>query len=99
MSTDTKYCNVHKAYYVGTCPYCAEITHDPVSRPAGYVQGDVECVDALRACLTEDEFRGACKSQAMQYAWRERFKGGDQDLKKAVWWLRMAVGDDPRRDR
>lgn len=73
--------------------------HDPVERPAGYTQGDVECVDAERACLTPEEFRGACKAQALQYLWRERLKGGDQDLRKAIWWLRMAVGDDPRLDR
>lgn len=72
---------------------------DPVQRPVGYNQGDIECVDAQRAMLTEDEFRGSCKAQAMQYIWRERLKGGDQDLLKAAWWLRMAAGDDPRKDR
>lgn len=72
---------------------------DPVDKPEGYNQGDVECVDALIAALSEEEFRGACKAQALQYVWRERLKGGDQDLKKSIWWLRMAVGDDPRADR
>ena len=70
--------------------------HDPVNRPAGYNQGKIECVDGCRSSLTAEEFRGSCKAQAMQYIWRERLKGGDEDLRKAIWWLRMAVGDDPR---
>ena len=72
---------------------------DPVNRPEGYTQGLVECVDGEMSCLTADEFRGSCKAQALQYIWRERLKGGDEDLRKAIWWLRMAVGDDPRVER
>jgi hypothetical protein len=72
---------------------------DVVDRPLHYNQGDIECVDAMRASLTEEEFRGGCKQQALQYIWRERNKGGDEDLRKAIWWLRMAVGDDPREYR
>lgn len=80
-------------------PRFAEDVFDPVNNPAGYTQGEIECVDAERSCLTPEEFRGACKAQALQYLWRERLKGGDEDLRKAIWWLRMAVGDDPRADR
>ena len=73
--------------------------HHPVTKPAGYTQGEIECIDAQRSCLTAEEYRGSCKAQALQYIWRERHKGGDEDLKKAIWWLRMALGDDPRTDR
>lgn len=73
--------------------------HDPVTRPKHYTDGDIECVDASRAQLTPEEFRGGCKMQAIQYIWRERLKNGDEDLRKAIWWLRMAVGDDPRTER
>ncbi len=76
-----------------------EMNHDPVNRPAGYTQGDIECVDAELSALTADEFRGLCKGQALQYIWRERQKGGVEDLRKAIWWLRMAAGDDPRTER
>jgi len=72
---------------------------DPVNKPAHYNDGEIECIDAMRSALTDEEFRGGCKMQAMQYIWRERLKGGDQDLQKAVWWLRMASGDDPREYR
>jgi len=73
--------------------------HDPVTHPEGYTQGDIECVDGERSALTAEEFRGKCKGAALEYIWRERHKGGDEDLRKAIWWLRMATGDDPRTDR
>lgn len=97
-------CAKHQQWYdCGTnCPDCEtdiDKLFDPVSKPEHYTDGDIECVDASRACMTEDEFRGGCKMQALQYIWRERLKGGDQDLQKAVWWLRMAAGDDPRGER
>lgn len=69
---------------------------DPVTKPEGYNMGEIECIDAMRSALNAAEFRGGCKMQAMQYVWRERYKGGDQDIEKAIWWLRMAIGDDPR---
>lgn len=77
----------------------ARVGFDAVEYPAHYNQGDIECVDAVRSQLTPEEFRGGCKQQAMQYIARERMKGGDQDLRKAIWWLRMAIGDDPRSYR
>ncbi len=70
---------------------------DVVNRPIHYRQGVIECVDAMRSALTEEEFRGGCKKEALQYIWRERHKNGDEDLRKAIWWLRMATGDDPRK--
>ena len=72
---------------------------DNVSNPSHYQAGGIECVDGACAALTPEEFRGGCKQQALQYIWRERLKGGDEDLRKAIWWLRMAVGDDPRSER
>jgi hypothetical protein len=62
-------------------------THDPVNSPAHYTQGSVEAIEAIRAALTPEEFRGFCKGNALKYSWRERHKGGDEDLKKAAWYL------------
>jgi hypothetical protein len=39
------------------------------------------------AALTEEEFRGYCKGNAMKYIWRERHKGGTESLEKAQWYL------------
>lgn len=60
---------------------------DPVDHPAHYTQGEVQSIDALKSALTPEEFRGFCKGSIMQYIWREKHKGGKEDLKKAAWYL------------
>jgi hypothetical protein len=60
---------------------------DLVNAPPHYRQGDIECIDAIRSALTDDEFRGYVKGNAIKYLWREKHKGGDEDLKKAAWYL------------
>jgi hypothetical protein len=60
---------------------------DLVNAPPHYRQGDIECIDAIRSALTDEEFRGYVKGNAMKYLWREKHKGGDEDLKKAAWYL------------
>lgn len=64
---------------------------DMVNQPPHYTAGGIECIDAIRAALTPDEFRGFCKGNAIKYAWREKLKGGDEDLKKAAWYLAKVV--------
>ena len=63
-------------------------TNDPVNSPRHY-QGSngIECIDAIEAALTPEEFRGYCKGNALKYLWRERSKGNETDLKKANWYL------------
>jgi hypothetical protein len=65
---------------------------DPVNRPAHYNQGGIECIEAIRAALTEEEFRGYLKGNALKYIWRERHKGNsEQDVKKAIWYLSKLI--------
>jgi hypothetical protein len=86
------------------CPVkeCYVDKKDPmVNTPAHYLFGEgdsgIECVDAIRGALSEDEFRGWCKGNAMKYIWRSNHKGTrDQDLRKCAWFSRFASGDDPR---
>lgn len=55
-----------------------------------YAHGDIECIDAIRAALTPEEFIGFCKGNVIKYVWRERHKGGVTDLAKADDYLRWA---------
>lgn len=64
---------------------------DNVNQPAHYTGGSIECIDAIRAALTLEEFRGFCKGNVIKYTWRERIKGGDESLKKAEWYLKRLV--------
>lgn len=59
-----------------------------------YKHGDIECIDAIRAALTPEEFRGFCKGNVLKYVWRERHKGGDCDLDKARDYVGYAVEGD-----
>lgn len=65
----------------------AESDADPVNHPAHYTAGGIECIDAIESALTADEFRGFIKGTVLAYVWRERHKGGDEDVAKAAWYL------------
>ncbi len=60
---------------------------DNVNNPAHYTQGTVECIEAIQSALSPEEFRGYCKGNALKYIWREKHKGGDESLAKAMWYL------------
>lgn len=64
-----------------------EIIDDVVTAPTHYTTGAIECIDAIRSALTEEEFRGYCKGNVLKYTWREKLKGGDEDLKKAKQYI------------
>lgn len=52
-----------------------------------YKHGNIECIEALRSCLSEDEFRGFCKGNVIKYLWRSEYKGGKIDVIKAKDYL------------
>lgn len=60
---------------------------DMVNHPPHYTgDGGIECIEAIEAQLTVEEFRGFLKGNVAKYVWRERYKGKDS-LKKAQWYL------------
>jgi hypothetical protein len=63
----------------------------PTSPNDHYRQGEIECIDAIRAALTDEEWRGYCKGNVLKYTWREKHKGGDGSLLKAQDYLRWAL--------
>jgi hypothetical protein len=65
-----------------------KIERDNINSPVHYTSGGIECIEAIRAALTPEEFRGFCKGNVIKYVWRERLKGGDESLKKAEWYLK-----------
>ena len=66
---------------------------DNVNHPPHYTTGGIECIDAIEAALTPEEFRGFCKGNVIKYTYREGSKGGVEDLKKAQWYLRRLLKD------
>ena len=75
-------------------PSAATQVVDYVNAPPHYQQGTIEAIDAIRAQLTPEEFRGYLKGTIAKYIWRERHKGGTQDLEKAAWYIERLVRAD-----
>lgn len=85
----------------GVCPVPWAVTEtapvlqgDNVNHPPHYTDGGIECIEAIEAALTAEEFRGYCKGNLMKYNWRERMKGGTESLKKAQWYLDRLIQFD-----
>lgn len=68
-----------------------------VNHPAHYNHGGVECIDAIQASLTAEEFRGYLKGNIIKYIWRERHKHGVASLKKGQWYLNKLVDTDTKK--
>ena len=58
---------------------------------AHYKDMPVQPWEAMEAWLTDEEYRGYHKAVAIAYLARERQKGGDEDIKKAIHHLQRLV--------
>ena len=65
-----------------------------VNHPQHYQSSGLECIDAIQAQMTPEEFRGFLKGNVLKYLWRERMKGGPQSLDKAQWYLSRLINHD-----
>lgn len=70
------------------------LREDTVNHPTHYTDGGIECIEAIEAQLTAEEFRGYLKGNIAKYVWREKHKGGTESLKKAQWYLNRLVSLD-----
>jgi hypothetical protein len=73
-------------------PNLGSSVSDPVNSPPHYTQGGIECIDAIKAALTPEEYRGYCKGNIIKYIWRERHKGQDESVAKAIWYAKRLIG-------
>ena len=66
----------------------ADQDDDPVNHPSHYTRGGIECIDAIKASMSLEAFRGFLQGNAMKYIWRHDLKGKPvEDLEKAMWYL------------
>jgi hypothetical protein len=78
----------HAAYMWGKGAHDQQEGHDPVHSPTHYNAFGIECIDAIEASMTPEEFKGMLKGNAEKYIWRYRYKGKPlQDLQKGRWYL------------
>ena len=64
---------------------------DIVNNPPHYNKPGIECIQAIRAALTDEEFKGYCKGNVLKYTWRENYKNQIEDLKKAEWYVSKLI--------
>lgn len=70
----------------------ATVSRNVKETPQHYLQGHIETIDAVRAALTQEEFRGFCKGNMLKYVWRERHKAGDVDIAKCLDYGNFLLG-------
>lgn len=72
---------------------------DTVMHPSHYTQGGIECIKAIEASMTPEEFQGYCKGNVMKYIWRFREKNGLEDLKKAQVYLGWMIESKEKQEK
>ena len=65
--------------------------YDVVSRPRHYASTSIECIDAMRETQGDEAVKDFCVCNAFKYLWRHNSKNGDEDVRKASWYLNKAV--------
>ena len=61
---------------------------DMVSHPKHYTQGDIECIDALKAATVGKRgIEAVCVANVIKYLWRYEEKNGIEDVRKAKWYI------------
>jgi hypothetical protein len=58
--------------------------------PSHY-QGEIECIDAIKASMPAEQYKGYLKGNIIKYIWRYEKKGGSEDLEKAEWYIERLI--------
>lgn len=65
---------------------------DMVCHPQHYNQGDIECIDAIKAAAVgKTGVEAFCVGNAIKYLWRFEEKNGLQDVEKARWYVERLI--------
>jgi hypothetical protein len=68
-----------------------QVEKDAVNNPSHYTTGGIECIDAMQAMLSREEFIGYLRGNVFKYQWRYKHKNGIEDLKKAQWYANRLI--------
>lgn len=69
---------------------------DPVDSPYHYNRKGIECLAAIEASMSDEEFQGYLKGNVFKYVWRYKYKGrAKEDLKKAQFYLNKLISITP----
>lgn len=80
-----------KHFFLGEYEDPGQHEFDVVNRPAHYTKTSIECIDAMIETQGVEAVKAFCVCNAFKYLWRHNSKNGDEDIKKASWYLNKAV--------
>lgn len=67
----------------------SKLADDVVHHPPHYTQGGIECIEVLEQLAESGhDFRIL---NAIKYLWRYQQKGGDESLRKAIWYIQRTL--------
>ena len=64
-----------------------EKEHDNVNHPSHYETGKFECIDVMIETQGIEATKNFCVCNAFKYISRHNMKNGEEDLRKAKWYL------------
>ena len=75
--------------------------HDNVKSPSHYCKGGMECIDAIKAAVSDiaDPFEAYCTGNIIKYIWRWNDKNGVEDLNKAKQYADIIIEYRASKDK
>ena len=64
-----------------------EVPLDNVNHPSHYGKGSIECIELMLETQGTEDVKAFCICNAMKYLYRHKKKNGDEDVRKASWYL------------
>lgn len=64
---------------------CTE--NDPVNHPSHYTNGGMECIDEMEKVFGTEVVMNFCICNVWKYRKRAMYKNGEEDMKKADWYM------------
>ena len=71
---------------------------DSINHPLHYTIGKYECIDEMIAMFGIEDVKAFCRCNVYKYRYREKLKNGDEDLKKAEWYISKLIELESRND-
>lgn len=65
---------------------------DNVNNPTHYTQGEIECIDCIKAAtVNKVGIEAFCAGNAIKYLFRYENKNGLEDIRKAQWYINRLI--------
>ena len=67
-----------------------------VNHPDHYKTGNYECIEVMKEIFGECAVKLFCQMNAFKYLWRSDRKNGNEDIRKAKWYLETYLDETPK---